>query len=232
MNSQTGPQISWRVVFIIEYLGPLLIHPLIYSLRNHVYPSGKPGAPATQAQTLTLALVTLHFLKREYETVFVHRFSNATMPAFNIFKNSSHYWFLAGFLIAAFVYWPNSNSAAAAAETIAPLRLYAGLALFAFGEIANFQAHLTLRGLRSSGGTERGIPRGFGFNLVTCPNYLFEITAWVGVLLISWHWSVAVFLLIGGVQMSLWAKKKESRYRKEFGDKYKRKRFALIPGVV
>jgi very-long-chain enoyl-CoA reductase len=31
--------------------------------------------------------------------------------------------------------------------------------------------------------------------------------------------------------MASWAAKKERRYRKEFGDKYKRKRFVIIPGI-
>ena len=28
----------------------------------------------------------LHFLKREYETLFVHRFSNGTMPLYGLFR--------------------------------------------------------------------------------------------------------------------------------------------------
>ncbi|KAB8072881.1 3-oxo-5-alpha-steroid 4-dehydrogenase-domain-containing protein [Aspergillus leporis] len=227
-----GPQIAWRTVFIIEYFGPLVIPALfLYPLRPYLYYNAdKPLLGPSYLQQVVCALLSLHFLKREFETIFIHRFSNATMPARNIFKNSAHYWVLAGFNIA---YWVFRPDATAATDEPSPALFYTGLGLFAFGELANLNSHVVLRGLRRPGSTDRGIPSGFGFSLVTCPNYLFEIIAWLGIYLVSGlSWSVLFFITAGGAQMALWAKKKERRYRKEFGDKYKRKSFAMIPGLI
>lgn len=175
-----------------------------------------------------MAMIVLHFLKRELETIFVHRFSLATMPFRNVFKNSAHYWLFGGALIALTVYRP---AAAAAADSI-PALTYTALALFVIGELGNLNAHLVLRGLRSPGGTERGVPKGLGFDLVTCPNYLFETMAWLGILLVSRSWATGIFVAIAVGQMAVWAQKKERRYRKELGGKYQKKRFAMLPGIV
>ena len=43
--------------------------------------------------------------------------------------------------------------------------------------------------------------------------------------------SVLLFTIVSVGQMMPWAKKKENRYRKEFGDKYKKKRYAMLPGI-
>jgi very-long-chain enoyl-CoA reductase len=46
-------------------------------------------------------------------------------------------------------------------------------------EIGNLISHIQLRNLRPPGTTVRRIPRGFLFELVSCPNYTCEILAWV-----------------------------------------------------
>jgi len=231
----TGPQIAWRTVFIIEYLGPLLIHPLIYGLRTIIYrnPSNVlPFPAASTAQTLSLTLICLHFLKRELETVFVHRFSNATMPINNIFKNSAHYWLLAGLNIALFTYSPSSSCPTS--HQFPAWALPLSILLYTVGELGNLSSHLTLRNLRSEGTTERGIPNTgvFKYIPVTCPNYLFETLAWAGIWLANGSLSTGLFLAVAVVQMAVWARKKEARYRREYGDRYKKKRFAMLPGIV
>lgn len=221
-----GAQVAWRTVFLVEYLGPILIHLLVYMLRPYIYPSAPDHA--SQLQTVSCVLIVLHFIKRELETIFIHRFSAATMPLRNIFKNSFHYWILSGVNIAAWIYAPSSPTAQEATQ----LLFVSGLVLYILGELANFQVHLDLRKLRSSGGAERGIPHGPLFNLVTCPNYLAETVAWIGIYLVTGlSWSVLVFLVVSVAQMMIWAKKKELRYRKEFGEKYKKKRFVMLPGI-
>ncbi|KAI9680216.1 MAG: 3-oxo-5a-steroid 4- dehydrogenase [Trizodia sp. TS-e1964] len=222
-----GPQIPWKTVFFVEYAGPLFIHPLVYLLRRYIYAS--PPLAASGLQTLSLALVLVHFLKREAETQLVHRFSNASMPARNIFKNSFHYWLLAGANLAYWLYSP--RAAIAHTPATSPLALV-GVCLFLAGELGNLSAHLTLRQLRQPGSTARGIPCGFGFGWVTCPNYLFEIVAWTGFLLVSRSWATALFLGVSGAQMVAWARKKESKYRKEFPGQYKPKRYTILPGLV
>ncbi|KAK8862993.1 3-oxo-5-alpha-steroid 4-dehydrogenase-domain-containing protein [Apiospora arundinis] len=235
-----GPQLGWRTVFLIEYFGPLLFHPFFLGLRNYIYPALYPyvkdfvpmpstiGGDLSVSQQLTFACVMLHFLKREFETAFIHKFSASTMPVANVFRNSFFYWAVAGLLAAFEVYSPFSP--AAHAETLAIDAL--GLALFCFGEFMNFRVHYYLSTLRSPGGTERKIPHGLGFELVTSPNYMYEILAWIGVILISRSPSIALFISVGSMYMFTWGKGKERAYRKEFGDKYKKKRFVMLPGLL
>lgn len=224
-NHTTGPQLSWTTVFVIEYFGPILIHlaiPLL--LRNFIYSSARP---LSTSQWLSMSMIVAHFLKREYETLYVHKFSLSTMPFFNIFKNSAHYWLISGLNIAYWIYAPTSYTALSG--PIVNYMNIAGTVLYLFGEISNFKTHLTLSNLRSPGGTERGIPTGYGFDLVTCPNYLFELIAWTGIALVSKSSSTLIFNVIAWAQMHQWAIKKEKALRTEFPDKYKKKKCVLLP---
>jgi len=182
-------------------------------------------------QYLSMAMLLLHFVKRELETLFVHRFSNATMPFFNVYKNSLHYWALGGLNIAYWIYSPNAAAAKSLDDPKTALCVYIGLALYSFGELANLNAHMVLSSLRRPGGTERGIPKGFGFSWVTCPNYLFETIAWIGICLVTRSFGTLLFTIIGTGQMIPWANQKEKRYRTDFGDKYKAKKYPILPGL-
>ena len=75
-----------------------------------------------------------HYLKREYETLFVHRFSNATMPFMNVFKNSTHYWILMGFCSNYFLLHPDYTPPAWCSDQMH----YAFFAMFCFFEFMNF----------------------------------------------------------------------------------------------
>ena len=127
-------------------------------------------------------------------------------------------------------YWIYIPTASAAGESN-PYITYPALALFAIGELGNFSNHITLRNLRSEGGAERGIPQGLGFNWVTCPNYMFETIAWTGIAMITWSWSTVLFMAVAMSFMGAWAANRESRYRKEFGGQYFKKRYVLFPFI-
>ncbi|KAL8825511.1 MAG: hypothetical protein Q9170_007764 [Blastenia crenularia] len=142
------------------------------------------------------------------------------MPLFNLFKNSAHYWVLAGLNIAFFTYRPSSP----AAGESNPWITWPSVVLYLIGELGNLNAHIVLRDLRSKNGNERGIPKGLGFGLVTCPNYMFESLAWLGIAGVTWSWSSVLFAAVAIGQMGIWAGKREGRYKREFGKEYARKR--------
>lgn len=233
-SKDLGPQIAWRTVFIIEYFGPLLVHPLFY-LFSSVY--GQESFTHTHTQFVAYALVLLHFLKREYETVFVHKFSNATMPVFNILKNSSHYWILSGFNLSFFIYGPPTDGSSSLRKFLFHVNdfpdyvNYALAGLWLFAELSNFATHLNLAGLRSSSNTKNYvIPYGYGFDWVSCPNYFFESLSWLLYALLVGNWSSWVFFAVATGQMWVWAVKKHKRYLKTFGDDYKKlKRKVYVP---
>ncbi|PWN30730.1 hypothetical protein BDZ90DRAFT_22286 [Jaminaea rosea] len=225
-----GPQVAWRTVFLTEYFGPLFIHPLwFYGIAPRLY--GSKWQPSA-VQEVAMGLIVLHYLKREVETVFVHRFSAATMPLFNIFKNSTHYWVLSGVLLAGAIYHPNLCEQAVRGTLQANPAFIAGCAVvWTLAQLGNFRSHMILRSLRSAGGKERKIPRGFAFELVSCPNYLFETIAWLSITILTASPAAALFSAVSVGQMAIWAAKKHRNYKKEFGKEYPRGRKAMFPLV-
>ncbi|KAF7864457.1 hypothetical protein EAF04_006591 [Stromatinia cepivora] len=77
-----GPQISWRTVFIVEYAGPILIHIAALLARPYLYTYISHGGQLSNTQFLSMILILQHYLKRELEIAFVHKFSATTMPFF------------------------------------------------------------------------------------------------------------------------------------------------------
>lgn len=150
-----GPQIGWKTVFFLEYLGPLLLHPLIYWQWaglfgwSPLFQSTSGDRKHTAIQQLVLYLTVLHFVKRELETLLVHRFSHGTMPLKNLFKNSFHYWILSGVLLAWECYSPQF-AASTVGETIS-IKHYAIISVWLWAELSNLSTHLTLRNLRPPG---------------------------------------------------------------------------------
>ncbi len=68
--------------------------------------------------------------------------------------------------------------------------------LFVLAELCNARAHRMLRDLRPLGTKTRVIPRGFLFERVSSPHYLFEILSWVGFALVTQTWAARAFLVV------------------------------------
>jgi len=225
-----GPQISWRNVFIVEYFGPLVIHPLFY-FGSKLFYKGSTGEH-TPVQKICFLFIMIHFLKREIETVAVHRFSNNSMPVKNIFKNSFHYWVLSGINMAYWIYRPGFTSGHIPALT-STIGMAFCCILWVYSEVSNLLTHIILRNLRPAGTRVRKIPYGYGFNIVTCPNYFFETLAWLAICLLTGSISSWLFTIVAFAQMYEWAVKKRRNYIKEFGDAFpKNKRTAIIPFLL
>ena len=203
-----GMQISWKTVFHVEYAGPIIMHALCYYLSELIY-----GVKVQHNYTQTVAFycVVFHYLKREYETHFIHRFSNATMPFFNIFKNSAHYWLLGGLFISYFLYHP-AFTATWSDSTVNILAV-----VFLLMEMGNFYSHYQLRNLRAPGTRERRNPRGFMFEYTSCANYTFEVFAWLVFSIMVSTLTSWLFLFVSTGQIALWAIKKHVALNKEFG---------------
>jgi very-long-chain enoyl-CoA reductase len=172
-------------------------------------------------------MALFHYIKRELETLFVHKFSSDTMPLFNIFKNSFHYFGLFGFLTMYFYIHPNYTPPAWGTPTI----FYILLGFFLLFELLNLKCHMILSNLRPPGTTKRGIPKGWGFGFVSSANYWWEACAWTTFCVMAQTFGGYIFLVASFAQMLIWALKKHKRYRTEFAD-YPRGRKAMVPFII
>ena len=226
-----GPQVGWKTVFLTEYAGPLCIYILFYLRPIFIYGVDAKGKPMHFYVHIACICHSFHYMKRLYETQYIHRFSNGTMPIRNIFKNSFYYWCFGG-AVAYFINHPLYTPA-----YFGDIQVYGSLAAFCVCEFGNYSIHVALRNLRPEGTKERKIPKSTSnpftalFNFVSCPNYTYEIGSWIYFTIMTQTLLSGLFTLAGALQMIQWAIKKHKNYKKEFKD-YPRGRKAVIPFIV
>jgi very-long-chain enoyl-CoA reductase len=214
-----GPQIGWRFTYVVEYVGPLLLVIFFFILM------GPKNTNSTQKLSFIMSI--FHYTKRIVESIFVHDFSNSTMPLKNLLINCTYYWIIYGVLCGYSLFNANYKEP----EFNSFIRY-----LFAFfffsAEIKNLKCHLILKELKEKNRGEKGIPHGEGFEYVSCANYFWEFVAWlcfsIFVNLIPFY----VFTLFGFLIMRNWAIKKHKDYLKNFPDRYPKNRKAIIPFLI
>eukprot|EP00064_Thunnus_orientalis_P013713 superscaffoldBa00002278_g13753 len=205
-------------VFLAEYIGPLLTYLLFYFrvpyIYSHIYAFTSSPHPVV---TLACACHTFHYMKRLIETIFVHRFAHGTMPLRTIVR-----------LIKARL---------SLFTAYGELQVNYALVLFVICELGNFSIHLTLNNLRGEGSRGRKFPMPtknpftWLFLFVSCPNYTYEVGAWVSFSIMTQCLPVALYTLLGFIQMTIWAKGKHRTYSREFKD-YPSLRMAIIPLIL
>ncbi|XP_063221579.1 probable very-long-chain enoyl-CoA reductase art-1 [Bacillus rossius redtenbacheri] len=224
-----GPQIGWKTVFLAEYAGPLFVYLWLYQRPWLFYGEGANTVPPHQVVHIAAVCWAVHYAKRLLETLFVHRFSHATMPLFNLFKNCSYYW-----LFTAYVAYHVNHPLYTPPRT---MQIYCGLAGFILCELGNLSIHVTLRNLRPAGTSVRKVPVATSnpftslFNWVSCPNYTYEVGSWLSFTIMTQCLPAGLFTLAGLYQMAVWALGKHRAYKKEFPN-YPRNRKAILPFIL
>eukprot|EP01114_Cavostelium_apophysatum_P000100 TRINITY_DN10101_c0_g1_i2.p2 TRINITY_DN10101_c0_g1~~TRINITY_DN10101_c0_g1_i2.p2 ORF type:complete len:215 (-),score=22.34 TRINITY_DN10101_c0_g1_i2:65-709(-) len=165
-------------------------------------------APLTFVQKLILVLWNLHFVRRTLEAQLVHNFSKASTPFMDAAVEYLYYW--------GFTYWIYTSVMSPHYVEDSTL-LVPGILIWLAGEAGNTYSHRKLATLRKAAKTSSEkekypIPRGFLFDLVSCPHYLCEATSWLGFALIARTYASWAFFVVGGAIMFTWAKERHARY--------------------
>jgi hypothetical protein len=110
-------------------------------------------------------------------------------------------------------------------------RFLAGTAIFFVGWRVNVEADARLARLRSASDHRYQIPRGWLYELVSCPNYLGEIVEWLGWALLTWSLAGLAFALYTTANLLPRALAHHRWYRACFPD-YPKGRRALVPWLL
>ena len=223
-----GPQINYRLVYILEYLGPLLFTLLFFIRYTFIFKKNNPDKNFQTHVILYFFMAFFHYTKRIAESLFVHIFSRSTMPLTNLFKNCAYYWGIFGILCGYTLFNPYGKDI-----TFLKFPRYLMVAFFFSAEMYNLKTHIILRDIKIKGkGKKYMPPRTDGFELVTCANYMYEFFAWVCFSAFSLNIFVIFFTICGFLQMKQWALKKHAEMRNNYGDKYPKHIFAFIPYFI
>jgi 3-oxo-5-alpha-steroid 4-dehydrogenase 1 len=183
----------------------------------------------TKITTVTLVFLVLwelHYMHRAFIYPFSLRGTAHRMPL-SIIGFGFLFNLMNGYLNGRYIF---SFSGGYSNSWLTDARFIFGILLFVLGYIINRQADLALRSLRKSGESGYKISDHRLYRWVSSPNYLGEITIWIG-------WAIATWS-VAGLAFAFWtvanllprARANHTWYKRTFAE-YPTERKALIPKV-
>lgn len=218
-----GYQINTPLANFIEYSGPIFIL-FFYIIKYKFFYSN--SYTFTNVQKWTIIMIIFHYIKRVYESLFIHIQIN-TME-FKMFLVECLYYIVYFGIFA-------QKQIFKITKEINSNTLYMLVFAFLISEINNFHCHVILRKIRLENSNKREIPKGNLFNYVYCANYFWEICSWSFISFVSGCKSIYCFTFMGGAIMTLWALEKKELYNKMLikkNIKINNDKKAIIPFVI
>ncbi|KAF1742140.1 hypothetical protein MXB_2651 [Myxobolus squamalis] len=228
-----GLQIGYRTTFVLEYLSALLPYIIFYILLE------KNPAKFNMINIRLAALCWFfHFCKRIYESIYVHKFSRASMPLNMVYYGYLIYLKCRGFSI--FIGYSMHRIQSRTTPSFFVSLAFTSL-FFVLFEINQFScSHIAIMSVTFSfpndNQTHRPCPKPSGanatilYNFVSFPNYFYEILTWISFTLLTRSLSSAAFTGVGAATMISWASAKHAIYRKN--PTYPKNRKAIIPYIL
>lgn len=216
LSEKWGALINNRLGWIIMEAPPLLLFSFFFFLGNN------------NSNLVCLAIFSLwiiHYINRDLIFPFRLKTDGKKMPAaimsFGIIFNGFNAFFN-GYYLGFYATYDTS--------WFSDYRFVFGAIIFVIGFIINITSDNILFKLRKDS-FDYKIPQGGMFRFVSCPNYLGEMTEWMGFAIFSWSLAGFSFFVWTVVNLLPRAFSHHDWYRKNFPD-YPEKRKAIIPFIV
>ena len=198
-----GHQVDICLANVIEYSGPIITFTLL--LMYFVFVLEKK---LSSLQYTVYALTLVHYIKRVFESVWVH-IHTKTMELKMLIVECVYYIGYYG----VFCGW-NLFALDNQRQLVFPKDLIV-ICLFFVSEYNNFRCHIILRVIRLKNRNVVKVPDGNLFKFVYCANYFWEVCSWICLSLLSEMKSIWGFTIMGFAVMSLWALDKKKSYCKQ-----------------
>ena len=213
-----GPTLNARLAWLLmEAPSPVLMAAFFAVGRS----------PWVSVESVFLALWLSHYLYRAFVFPLLLPPSSRPMPVtivasgafFNLVNASLNGMWLFSLSLARPVAWLHSPA------------FIVGTTMFVDGYLAHLLADRQLRRLRQENGGARGVPRGWLFRLLSCPNYFGEVVEWTGFAIATWSPTGLLFALWTAANLVPRAIHHHRWYRANFAD-YPPERRAIVPFVL
>jgi 3-oxo-5-alpha-steroid 4-dehydrogenase len=152
-------------------------------------------------------MVLAHFVKRDLEVLFLHKYSGET--ELNAARMIGFMYALTALMICI----------VSTGTELSSWELYSGTSLFVVGSVGNWYHHYLLASLRSKSSKKYVAPRGGLFQLVAAPHYLFELLAWCGIAIASQELTGYLNLLSMTMYLSARSQNQNKWNRNKFSEK-------------